>query len=179
MFSGFSGTRTVKTFFSDGSGNPPRMETKTYTIGGPGGSNIDFMPSGGGGFGGDVNVGFGDTFGGRGIRFGVGGGDGGQGGGGGFRFKGFSSGDPSPRPKISGRPQRIQKKNPFAGLAEQKYDDIKSKCLAGGFLFEDPEMPAEDSSIFFSRAPPRRFEWRRPHVSMTASTSFFSVGLQK
>nr|KAG5710690.1 hypothetical protein BaRGS_035092 [Batillaria attramentaria] len=139
------------------------METKTYTIGGPGGSNIDFMPSGGGGFGGDVNVGFGDTFGGRGIRFGVGGGDGGQGGGGGFRFKGFSSGDPSPRPKISGRPQRIQKKNPFAGLAEQKYDDIKSKCLAGGFLFEDPEMPAEDSSIFFSRAPPRRFEWRRPH----------------
>ena len=170
MFSsGFSGTRTVKTFYSDGTG-PPRVETKTYNIGGPGGSNIGFTPGGGGGFGGDINIGFGDTFGGRGVRFGVGGGQDGAGGSGGMglRFKGFSSGPaaPSPRPKISGRPQRSAQKNPFAGLTEQKYSEIKSKCLQGGFLFEDNQFPAQDSNLFFSRSPPRRFEWRRPHVSI-------------
>lgn len=158
MFSNFSGTRTVKTFFSDGTG-PPRVETKTYSIGGPGGSNVGFSS------GGDINIGFGDSFGGRGARFGVGGGDGGDSGLG-FRFKGFTSGgDSSPRPKIEGRPQRTERKNPFAGLKDQIYGDIKSKCLQEGILFEDPEFPAEDTTIFFSRAPPRRFDWRRPTVS--------------
>jgi calpain, invertebrate len=30
-------------------------------------------------------------------------------------------------------------------------------------LFEDPEFPAEDKSLFFSRRPDRRCEWLRPH----------------
>ncbi|XP_076463680.1 LOW QUALITY PROTEIN: calpain-9-like [Babylonia areolata] len=167
MFSGFTsggGTRTVKTFFSDGKG-PAKVETKTYTIGGPGGSSIGYTSGGGGGFGaGDIDLGFGDTFGGRGVRFGFGGGDQ-DGGFGGFRFKGFSSGpaEPGPKPKISGRPQRTAQRNPFAGLTDQKYADIKSKCLEQQILFEDPEFLAEDDSIFFSRRPPRRFEWKRPH----------------
>jgi hypothetical protein len=175
MFSGFtSGTRTVKTFFSDGTG-PPKVETHTYNIGGPAGSKIGFTPGGGGGgagnffSGGDVNIGFGDSFGGRGLNFGVGGGDGGQRGGGGgggmpIRFKGFS-GPSEPRPKIEGRPQQREKKNPFIGIKGQKYADVKSQCRGGGALFEDPEFPAEDNSIFFSQRPPRRFEWKRPHVS--------------
>ncbi|KAK7103835.1 hypothetical protein V1264_018654 [Littorina saxatilis] len=173
MFSGFGsgtkGTRTVKTFFSDGTG-PPKVETHTYNIGGPSGPNIGYTPGGGGAFGGgDVHLGLGDTFGGRGLDFGVGRGGGGGGQDGGFRFKGFGSGGrreepaPNPRPKIRGRPQRIQKKNPFVGLTQQQYDAIKSQCSQGGFLFEDPEMPAEDNSIFFSQRPPRQFEWRRPH----------------
>uniref|UniRef100_A0A0B7AGX8 Calpain-3 n=2 Tax=Arion vulgaris TaxID=1028688 RepID=A0A0B7AGX8_9EUPU len=58
---------------------------------------------------------------------------------------------------------RLQRKNPFAGLAQQKYDDIKSKCLAEGINFEDTEFEAENTSIFFSSAPPRPFEWKRPH----------------
>ncbi|CAG5125959.1 unnamed protein product [Candidula unifasciata] len=58
---------------------------------------------------------------------------------------------------------RVLRKNPFAGLAYQKYDEIKAKCLEEGVNFEDPEFEAEDSSIFFSSAPPRPFEWKRPH----------------
>ncbi|KAL8619657.1 hypothetical protein ACOMHN_019712 [Nucella lapillus] len=164
-FGGGSGTRTVKTFFSDGKG-PPKEETKTYSIGGPGGSSIGYAAGSGGMFGGgDIDIGFGDTFGGRGLKFGVGGGDeGGSGSGSGFRFKGFSSGggQPGPRPKISGRPQRTAQRNPFLGLTEQKYSEIKKKCLEQQILFEDPEFPAQDDSIFFSRSPPRRFEWLRP-----------------
>jgi calpain len=29
-------------------------------------------------------------------------------------------------------------------------------------LFEDPEFPAADSSLFFSKRPPKRVEWLRP-----------------
>ncbi|XP_067682786.1 calpain-9-like isoform X2 [Haliotis asinina] len=170
MFS--SGTRTVRTFFSDGSG-PPKMETKTYTIGGDGGPSIGIG-------GGEFNIGFGSSFGDRGMRFTQGGDAGGGGssaGGfsipGGYRFSGFTRGGGgsgqgghgrycSREPDIGGRATRKEKKNPFAGVVNQKYDDIKRKCLQEGILFEDPEFPTVDSSIFFSRAPPRPFEWKRP-----------------
>lgn len=170
MFS--QGTRTVKTYYSDGTG-PAKVQTKTYTIGGSDGPNIGFTPMGGGGFGGgEFNIGFGSSFGGRGIGFDVGGDDVGGDSGLGFRFKGFSmGGDASPRPKIAGRSQRSEKKNPFVGLKEQKYSDIKAKCQQEGILFEDPEFPAEDSTIFFTRAPPRSFEWLRPRVSTIIYTN--------
>ncbi|VDN41149.1 unnamed protein product, partial [Gongylonema pulchrum] len=32
-------------------------------------------------------------------------------------------------------------------------------------LFEDPEFPAADSSLFYSRRPPKYVEWLRPGVS--------------
>ncbi|KAK0047026.1 calpain-B-like isoform X9, partial [Biomphalaria pfeifferi] len=66
------------------------------------------------------------------------------------------------RQPIAGRNTREDKRNPFANLAHQKYDEILAKCQADGILFEDPEFEAVDTSIFFSSAPPRRFEWRRP-----------------
>lgn len=72
----------------------------------------------------------------------------------------------SQRPQVLGRATRKEKKDPFSGVINQSYDEIKKKCLEEGILFEDPEFEAEDSSIFFSRAPPRPFEWKRPHVSL-------------
>ncbi|XP_046375985.1 calpain-B-like isoform X5 [Haliotis rufescens] len=168
MFS--SGTRTVRTFFSDGSG-PPKMDTKTYSFGGDGGPSVGMG-------GGEFNIGFGSSFGDRGMRFSQGGDAGGGGsssGGfsipGGYRFSGFTQGGGgqgghgrhcSREPDIGGRATRKEKKNPFAGVVNQKYADIKAKCLQEGILFEDPEFPTVDSSIFFSRAPPRPFEWKRP-----------------
>lgn len=71
----------------------------------------------------------------------------------------------SQRPLVIGRPSRKDKKDPFSGVINQSYDEIKKRCQEEGCLFEDPEFDAEDSSIFFSRAPPRPFEWKRPHVS--------------
>lgn len=42
------------------------------------------------------------------------------------------------------------------------YSDIKRHCLKEGVLFEDPDFPAVDDSLFFSKKPPRPFAWKRP-----------------
>ncbi|XP_063232234.1 calpain-A-like isoform X3 [Bacillus rossius redtenbacheri] len=44
----------------------------------------------------------------------------------------------------------------------QDFNKLRDECLSQGTLFEDPEFPAEDASIFFSKSPPRPFEWKRP-----------------
>ncbi|KAL4237591.1 hypothetical protein ACF0H5_002305 [Mactra antiquata] len=145
----FKTTRTVRTIISDGRG-PPRVETKTYTDGeddGSSGGGMDFS-----GFKsrfGNMNISVGD--GGidvGGYKFSLGGG-----GGGGCRTQ---------RGGVAGRSTRREKKNPFAGLGKQSYEQIVQKCKEEGCLFEDPEFPAEDASIFFSKSPPRPFEWKRP-----------------
>ena len=52
-----------------------------------------------------------------------------------------------------------------APYKNQKYNELKSKCLRDGTLFEDPEFPAIESSLFFSgKKPPRPFVWKRPKV---------------
>ena len=45
------------------------------------------------------------------------------------------------------------------------YSEIKARCLKAGVLYEDPDFPAVEDSLFFSRKPPRPFEWKRPSVS--------------
>lgn len=47
----------------------------------------------------------------------------------------------------------------------RSYEEIRAQCLKDRRLFEDPDFPAKDSSIFFSRSPPRPFQWKRPSVS--------------
>lgn len=47
--------------------------------------------------------------------------------------------------------------------AVQDFYQIRSQCLVSGTLFEDPEFPAVDSSLQFSKRPDRRIEWLRPH----------------
>jgi len=42
------------------------------------------------------------------------------------------------------------------------YQDLKKHCLKQGVLFEDPDFPAVDESMFFSKKPPRPFVWKRP-----------------
>ncbi|KAK9299937.1 hypothetical protein QLX08_007169 [Tetragonisca angustula] len=46
--------------------------------------------------------------------------------------------------------------------AVQDFSKLKHECLATGTLFEDPEFPADDSSLYFSRRPDRYIEWKRP-----------------
>jgi len=64
------------------------------------------------------------------------------------------------KPKSDLRPS-----GPPMKLKGVTYAEIKAQCLAEGQLFEDPDFPAVDSSIFFSRSPPRPFVWLRPPVS--------------
>ncbi|XP_012241849.1 calpain-A isoform X6 [Bombus impatiens] len=46
--------------------------------------------------------------------------------------------------------------------AVQDFSKLKQECLATGTLFEDPEFPADDSSLYFSKRPDRYIEWKRP-----------------
>lgn len=46
----------------------------------------------------------------------------------------------------------------------QEYSELKAACLNNGKLFEDPEFPAVDSSLFFKKSPPGAVKWLRPRV---------------
>lgn len=46
----------------------------------------------------------------------------------------------------------------------QDFNALRNECLEHGILFEDPEFPANDSSLFYSTRPDRHIEWRRPSV---------------
>jgi len=83
------------------------------------------------------------------------------GGGGGRRCKsGWGSRHGGSEPKRpTGPPMKLEGKT---------YDEIKAQCLRENRLFEDPDFPAIDSSVFPNKRPPRPFEWKRPGVSSFA-----------
>ena len=45
------------------------------------------------------------------------------------------------------------------------YERIKRSCLKRGELWEDPEFPATQASVFYHQTPPFQFVWKRPKVS--------------
>ncbi len=54
---------------------------------------------------------------------------------------------------------------------------IKTIILQSQQLFEDPEFPADNSSLFYSKRAPFSIEWKRPGVSriLNQGISCFSV----
>ncbi|XP_060809686.1 calpain-C isoform X2 [Amyelois transitella] len=42
------------------------------------------------------------------------------------------------------------------------YEKIKAMCLAKGELWEDPDFPAVQTSVFYYQRPPFHFFWKRP-----------------
>lgn len=42
------------------------------------------------------------------------------------------------------------------------YEQLRQECLRSGKLFEDPDFPAVDDSLFYSQKVPINFEWKRP-----------------
>ncbi|XP_077283019.1 calpain A isoform X1 [Arctopsyche grandis] len=48
------------------------------------------------------------------------------------------------------------------GREVQDFQTLRNECLGSGRLFEDPDFPPIDSSLYFSQRPDRRFEWLRP-----------------
>lgn len=42
------------------------------------------------------------------------------------------------------------------------YEQLKQECLQKKVLFEDPDFPACDASLFYSQSVPINFEWKRP-----------------
>ena len=51
-----------------------------------------------------------------------------------------------------------------AGSRGVDYETASSSARRSGNLYEDPEFPAVDGSLFFSKRPPRPFVWKRPPV---------------
>lgn len=47
-------------------------------------------------------------------------------------------------------------------FAKQQYAAIRDECVRSRKLFEDPEFPAADATLFFTQRPQYRFEWKRP-----------------
>ena len=52
----------------------------------------------------------------------------------------------------------------YTNFNNQDYKALKDECARNGRLFEDPEFPATNSSLYFSRQPPFTAEWKRPKV---------------
>lgn len=68
--------------------------------------------------------------------------------------------DSKPRPPVLPGTARVTHSSGKA------YQELKQECLRKGVLFEDPDFPACNSSLFFSEEPPIPFIWKRPRVSM-------------
>ncbi|XP_069798819.1 calpain-6 isoform X2 [Dendropsophus ebraccatus] len=49
-------------------------------------------------------------------------------------------------------------------LKNQDYWQLKNECKKAGRLFEDPEFPAADESLFYSKVSTDKIEWKRPGV---------------
>lgn len=44
----------------------------------------------------------------------------------------------------------------------KSFEQLRKECLQQGVLFEDPDFPAADASLFFSQSVPVQIEWKRP-----------------
>lgn len=62
--------------------------------------------------------------------------------------------------------------------SSQDYFALKQQCLKSGKLFEDPEFPATDSSLLYSRRPERKYEWLRP-TEISKNPQFFVDGYSR
>ncbi|XP_050508668.1 calpain-B isoform X2 [Diabrotica virgifera virgifera] len=60
----------------------------------------------------------------------------------------------------------------------QDFYALRDECLANGTLFEDPEFPCNDSSLFFSQRPDRNYEWKRPN-EICNDPKFFVEGFSR
>lgn len=60
----------------------------------------------------------------------------------------------------------------------QDYYSIRQKCLESKTLFEDPDFPCTDKSLFYSHPADRRYEWLRPH-KIVENPQFFVTGYSR
>ncbi|CAH1119743.1 unnamed protein product [Phaedon cochleariae] len=64
-----------------------------------------------------------------------------------------------------------------SGEAEDFYK-LRDQCLQNGTLYEDPDFPAVDSSLFYSQRPDRYYEWKRP-AEIVNDPQFFVEGYSR
>ncbi|CAH8490324.1 unnamed protein product [Schistosoma turkestanicum] len=62
--------------------------------------------------------------------------------------------------------------------AALSYDQLKTQLLQSGKLFEDPEFPPNDKSLYFSQKPPKQIQWLRPH-EICSNPEFITGGASR
>lgn len=66
----------------------------------------------------------------------------------------------------------ISRNQPIIKVKEKTYEELHRKCLEKNILYEDPDFPPNESSLFYSQKIPIKFEWKRPRVSNTFADYF-------
>ncbi|XP_077178865.1 calpain-3 isoform X1 [Paroedura picta] len=56
----------------------------------------------------------------------------------------------------------LSRNQPIIGVKEKTFHELYKKCLAKKTLYEDPDFPANETSLFYSQKLPVKFEWKRP-----------------
>lgn len=76
--------------------------------------------------------------------------------------QGWARGGEEGGPAVSG----FNSKN-IVKLGGKSYADLKAKCRQTGSLYEDPDFPADNSSLFPKQMPQGmpKITWKRPPVS--------------
>ncbi|PAA60754.1 hypothetical protein BOX15_Mlig019924g1 [Macrostomum lignano] len=70
------------------------------------------------------------------------------------------------------------KKSAEISSGDEKFRALKKELSSKKQLYEDPDFPAQPKSIFYSRQPPRPFEWKRPH-ELCDNPRFFVGGASR
>ena len=154
-------SRTTKTYQYSSRGGPGQIsESRTVTYTGPDGRTETKTYSSNDREG--SHIGIDSRFGGMDINFSVGGGMPGG------RVITRQRNNPVERSSRYSKGWGSRKERPSEPmqLTGKTYAEIKAECLSQGRLFEDPDFPAVDKSIYYSRAPNRPFAWKRPTVSI-------------
>lgn len=60
----------------------------------------------------------------------------------------------------------------------EDFATLRESCVSNGTLFEDPDFPATDASLMFSRRPDRYIEWLRPS-EIVDDPQFFVEGYSR
>ncbi|XP_072120768.1 calpain-3-like isoform X2 [Mobula birostris] len=67
-----------------------------------------------------------------------------------------------PLPNKGGLYPIINRNKDVIKAKSEVFQCLKKECLRKGVLFEDPEFPADESSLFYSQFLPFKLEWKRP-----------------
>ncbi|XP_062909330.1 calpain-3-like isoform X1 [Mobula hypostoma] len=67
-----------------------------------------------------------------------------------------------PLPNKGGLYPIINRNKDVIKAKSEVFQFLKKECLRKGVLFEDPEFPADESSLFYSQFLPFKLEWKRP-----------------
>ena len=60
---------------------------------------------------------------------------------------------------------------------DQNYSALKRACLRRKVLFEDPNFPATDDSLYYKGSPGPTVRWKRPKVSVWSELELRQAGL--